>query len=169
MEERLVPFLAHWKRLYAKVSFTHACLLTLFPPATNPLLDYGPFLPGMGPDCAGPLVRFNQIQDLQDALEKSGPKIAAFIVEVVQGHSGCIPSRDGFIEAAFRLCKQHNVLFVVDEVQCGLGRAGFLRTYAPHNAKPDLVVLGKALTGGAYPLSVVLGTEEVMGQMLPGE
>jgi ornithine--oxo-acid transaminase len=90
-------------------------------------------------------------------------------MEPVLGYGGCIPVSDGYLQAARELCTKHNVLLVMDEIQASFGRAGYLMAHQKENIKPDLVVLGKALTGGAYAMSMVLGSREVMGDKLPGQ
>lgn len=95
--------------------------------------------------------------------------MAAIILECIQGFSGCILAQPGFLQAVRDLCREHNVLLIIDEIQTGFGRTGTLMAYQHDNIKPDMVVLGKSLTGGMYPMSMVLGSREIMTQIKPGE
>jgi len=98
-----------------------------------------------------------------------GPNIAAFMVEPIQGEAGVVVPDDGYMKAAQDLCHEHNVLFIADEVQTGLGRTGYELASYHDGAEPDMVVLGKALSGGVIPVSAVLAKDEVMLQLKPGE
>lgn len=126
-------------------------------------------MPGIGPNCASRPIRFNVIEDLEHVLKTDGHRIAAFLVECVQGYGGCIAARDGYIKAARELCKKYNVLFIADEIQCGFGRTGYMMAYQREGIQPDMVVIGKALTGGVYPMGCVMGMKDVMSQLLKGE
>ncbi|KAH7177105.1 putative ornithine aminotransferase [Dactylonectria macrodidyma] len=130
---------------------------------------FGPFLPNVGPDVAGFPVRFNEVDDLEKAFEASGKELAAVIIECVQGYGGCLPADPGYMHALRGLCRSHNVLLIVDEIQTGFGRTGALMAYQHYDIKPDLVVVGKALTGGLYPMSMILGSKAIMTQIRPGE
>ncbi|KAL2823569.1 pyridoxal phosphate-dependent transferase [Aspergillus cavernicola] len=129
----------------------------------------GPWMPNIGPHCAGNTIRFGHIEDLEEAFNKSGSRIAAFVIECVQGHAGCLAATDEYLVAVRQLCTKHNVLFIADEIQAGLGRTGHLFSYMSADVKPDLVVLGKSLSGGLYPISAVIGTKEAMGGIEPGQ
>ncbi len=105
-----------------------------------------------------------------DALEKAITKnTAAFIVEPIQGEGGVIVPPEGFLKKSFEICKKNNVLFIADEIQSGLGRSGKLFAYQYENIKPDAVIIGKALSGGCYPVSAVLSNKEVLGVFNPGD
>ncbi|OJZ83021.1 hypothetical protein ASPFODRAFT_89456, partial [Aspergillus luchuensis CBS 106.47] len=130
---------------------------------------FGPFVPLVGPEVAGFPVRFNSVDDMKNALEKDGKDIAAVIIECVQGYGGCLPAEPGYLQAVQELCRQHNVLFVADEIQTGFGRTGTLMAYQHEQVRPDLVILGKALTGGMYPMSMVVGNRSVMTQIPAGQ
>lgn len=106
---------------------------------------------------------------MKNALEKDGKDIAAVIIECVQGYGGCLPAEPGYLQAVQELCRQHNVLFVADEIQTGFGRTGMLMAYQHEQVRPDLVILGKALTGGMYPMSMVVGNRSVMTQIPAGQ
>ncbi|MHB8580107.1 MAG: ornithine--oxo-acid transaminase [Ignavibacteriaceae bacterium] len=104
------------------------------------------------------------------ALEKAiTPNTAAFIVEPIQGEGGVIVPPDGYLKKAFDICKKNNVLFIADEIQSGFGRSGKLFAYQYENIKPDVVIIGKALSGGFYPVSAVLSNNEVLGVFNPGD
>ncbi len=105
-----------------------------------------------------------------DALEKAITKnTAAFIVEPIQGEGGVIVPPEGFLKKAYELCKKNNVLFIADEIQSGLGRSGKLFAYEYEDIKPDAVIIGKALSGGCYPVSAVLSNKEILGVFNPGD
>ncbi|KAI1781521.1 putative ornithine aminotransferase [Hypoxylon cercidicola] len=129
----------------------------------------GPFMPNVGPYCTGEPIRFGVVEDLERAFQKCGPQIAGFMVEPVQGHAGCIPASDEYLVEIRRLCTKYNVLLIADEIQAGLGRAGSFLSFQTSGIKPDMVVLGKSLSGGMYPISGVLGTNEVMTSIKPGQ
>lgn len=133
------------------------------------LTGYGPFTPGIGTTVNGQVIRFSNIDDLQYAFEVAGDRIAGVIVECVQGYAGCLPTKPGYIKAAYDICKKNNSLFVCDEIQSGFGRTGYLMAYQNEGVHPDLVILGKALTGGMYSIGMVVGSKDVLGQMRPGE
>lgn len=126
-------------------------------------------MPNVGPSCTGDIIRFGVIEDLEKALQKCGPQIAAFLIEPVQGHAGCLPATDDYLRRVRDLCTRHNVLFIADDIQGGLGRSGTLLSYESSGIKPDMVILGKSLSGGFYPISAVLGTREVMDSVDPGQ
>lgn len=113
-------------------------------------------------------MRFGNIEDLERAFKKCGPEIAAFMTECVQGNAGCLPAEDAYLVRVRELCTEYNVLLIADEIRAGLGRAGYLMFYQKSGIKPDLVSLGKSLSGGMYPMSMVLGMKDVMGSVSPG-
>lgn len=121
----------------------------------------------------GPLVPhfYNVPYDDLPALEAAicHPNVAAFMVEPVQGEAGCVVSSPGYLAAVSALCKKHNVLFIADEVQSGLGRCGAMLASHAAGARPDIVCLGKALGGGVYPVSAVLADDAVMSVIKPGQ
>lgn len=140
---------------------TSACIsLSTDPQARD---DFEPFLPQIEK------VKFNDANDLERALRKYGPKVACFIVEPIQGEAGILIPDKGYLQKCQQLCKQHNVLFVVDEIQTGLGRTGKLLAIDHEGVRPDILILAKALTGGVYPMSVVLADNVVMDCIKPGE
>ncbi|KNC81844.1 ornithine aminotransferase, mitochondrial [Sphaeroforma arctica JP610] len=123
--------------------------------------NFGPFTPGFVQ------VNYNDI----DALEKeiADPNTAAFYIEPIQGEAGVVVPDADYHQRAFDLCKKHNVLFIADEIQTGLGRTGKMLCIEHSNVRPDVVVLGKALSGGMLPVSAVLTDNEVMDCIHPGE
>lgn len=142
------------------------------PDATN---DFGPFLPNVGPRIPGVegeagRIRFGDVDALERALDLHGKNVAAFLVEPIQGEAGIVVPADDYLERCQALCKKHNVLLICDEVQTGLARTGkFLCHQHNPNVKPDIVLLGKALSGGLYPVSAVLSSREILLTILPGE
>jgi len=124
---------------------------------------FGPYMPGFSN------VPFNDLGSLESEFEKDAENIAAFMVEPVQGEAGVVVPDDGYMAKAKKLCKKYNVLLVADEVQTGLGRTGHRLAVDHDDCKPDMVVLGKALSGGVLPVSAVLASDEVMLTLQPGE
>ena len=133
--------------------------------------QFGPFLPQVGPICPQTqrTLRYNNVQDLEDALNAHGKDVAAFLVEPIQGEAGIFVPDEGYLTKCFELCKKHNVLFIADEIQTGLARTGRMLAVDHENLKPDMVILGKALSGGVYPVSVVLSSRDIMMCIQPGE
>lgn len=109
------------------------------------------------------------VQDLKDALEAHGSRVAGFLVEPIQGEAGIIVPPEGYLGQCYELCKQHNVLFIADEIQSGLARTGKMLAVDYENVKPDILILGKALSGGMYPVSAVLSSRPIMMCIKPGE
>ncbi|HLP15759.1 MAG TPA: ornithine--oxo-acid transaminase [Bacteroidota bacterium] len=121
---------------------------------------FGPFTPGFR------IVNYGDIEDLKNAIT---PNTAAFLVEPIQGEAGIIVPPEGYLREAARLCKEHNVLLICDEIQSGLGRSGKLFAFEYEQIRPDMVIIGKALSGGFYPVSAVLSDKRVLGVFKPGE
>ena len=115
---------------------------------------FGPFMPGLD------LVPYNDLPALEAAL-KTNPNVAGFMLEPIQGEAGVVVPDDGYLSGVRRLCTEHNVLMVADEVQTGLCRTGKMLAVDHEGVRPDLLVLGKALSGGVYPVSAVLASDEV--------
>lgn len=151
---------------FEKLPSSHAECGKLITPHTA---GFGPFLPNIGPSVAGFPVRFNSLEDIKTAFNRNGTQIAAVIIECVQGYGGCLPAEPGYLRGVRDLCKQHQILLIADEIQTGFGRTGALMAYQHEDIKPDMVVLGKALTGGLYPMSLIVGKRSVMTQIKPGE
>ena len=123
--------------------------------------DYGPYLPGFE------IVKYNDLDALEKALED--PHVAGFMVEPIQGEAGVVVPDEGYLKKAAELCKSKNVLFIADEVQTGISRTGKLYCCQHENVKPDILILGKALSGGVFPVSAVLADDEIMLTIRPGE
>jgi len=125
--------------------------------------NFGPFTPGFMS------IPYNDISALENVLSKHHSTIAGFLVEPIQGEAGVIVPDDGYLKAAYNLCKKYNVLFIADEIQTGLGRTGKLLACDYDNVHPDILILGKALGGGVMPVSAVLANDEIMLCIKPGE
>ncbi len=122
---------------------------------------------GFGPFPAGfRLVPFGDVEALRSAIT---PNTCAFMVEPIQGEAGIIVPPEGYLREAAAICRENNVLLMVDEIQSGLGRTGKLFAYMHDNVTPDVVIVGKALSGGFYPVSAVLSSREVLGVFSPGD
>ena len=125
--------------------------------------NYGPFTPGFL------RIPYNDIEALAKVLEDEAEHIAAFLVEPIQGEAGVYVPDEGYLKNASELCKKYNVLFVADEVQTGIARTGKLIACHHENVQPDILILGKALSGGMYPVSAVLANNEIMKVIHPGQ
>lgn len=123
---------------------------------------FGPFMPGFG------IVPYDDLNALEEQL-KSDPNIVAFMVEPIQGEAGVVVPKDGYLKGVRSLCTKYNVLWIADEVQTGLGRTGKLLACDHEQVRPDIVCLGKALSGGVYPVSAVLADDPIMLTIKPGE
>jgi ornithine--oxo-acid transaminase len=123
--------------------------------------DYGPFTPGFV------RIPYNDLEALEKEL--SDPNVAGFMVEPIQGEAGVYVPEDGYLKAAYDLCKKHNVLFIGDEVQTGIARTGKLLACDHEGVRPDILILGKALSGGVIPVSAVLADDDIMLVIKPGE
>ena len=128
------------------------------PSSTN---GFGPFMPGYE------IIPYNDIDALKNALQDSN--VAAFMVEPIQGEAGVVVPDKNYLLEAYNLCKKNNVLFIADEVQTGIGRTGKMLCCDHHGFKPDILILGKALSGGVFPVSAILASNEVMLTIKPGE
>ncbi len=142
-----------WGRTLAAIS------ASTDPESTN---DYGPFLPGYV------IVPYNDLEALEQTFQ-TDPNIAGFMVEPIQGEAGVVVPDEGYLRGVRALCTQYNVLFIADEVQTGLGRTGKRLACDHEDVKPDILVLGKALSGGVYPVSCVLASDEIMLTIKPGQ
>ncbi|MGH9523792.1 MAG: ornithine--oxo-acid transaminase [Terriglobales bacterium] len=121
---------------------------------------FGPFTPGFK------VIPFGDADALRQSIT---PNTCAFLVEPIQGEAGIIIPPAGYLREAREICRARNVLFMCDEIQSGLGRTGKLFAYMHENARPDVLIIGKALSGGFYPVSAVLASREVMGVFHPGD
>ena len=121
---------------------------------------FGPFTPGFK------VIPFGDAAALEQAIT---PNTCAFMVEPIQGEAGILIPPDGYLSKVRELCTQHNVLLILDEIQCGLGRVGKLFAFQYENVTPDAIIIGKALSGGFMPVSAVLANKEVLGVFNPGD
>lgn len=155
------------KILFAQDNF-HGRTLTVISASNDPTsrTGFGPYMSGIDS------VPYNDLEALEEKLAND-PNIAGFIVEPIQGEAGVVVPDEDYLPGIARLCKKHNVLFVADEIQTGLGRTGqLLATYldgGDSKLRPDIVILGKALSGGFLPVSAVLADDEIMLTIKPGE
>lgn len=141
----------------------HGRTISVISMSTDPQArqDYGPFTPGFK------TIPYNDLSALTKALED--PYIAGFLVEPIQGEAGVYVPDEGYLKKAYDLCKAKNVLFIADEVQTGIARTGKLLACDWEHVRPDILILGKALSGGVYPISAVLADDPVMLVIMPGE
>ncbi len=121
---------------------------------------FGPLTPGFK------IVEYGNAEDLKNAITEN---TVAFIVEPIQGEGGVVVPPEGYLKEAYDICKENNVLFIADEIQTGLGRTGKLFAFEHEGIKPDAITIGKALSGGLYPVSAVLSRKEVLGVFNPGD
>ncbi len=151
------------KTVYAAGNFWGRTLAAISsstdPSSTN---DFGPLLPGYI------IIPYNDLNALEETF-KNNPNIAGFMVEPIQGEAGVLVPDEGYLRGVRALCTQYNVLFIADEVQTGIGRTGKLLACDHEGVKPDLLVLGKALSGGTMPVSAVLANDAIMLTIQPGE
>lgn len=151
------------KTVYAAGNFWGRTLAAISsstdPSSTN---DYGPFLPGYE------IIPYNDLGALENVL-KSDPNIAGFMVEPIQGEAGVVVPDEGYLKGVRDLCTKYNVLFIADEVQTGIGRTGKRLACDWEGVKPDILVLGKALSGGTMPVSAAFADDEIMLTIAPGE
>lgn len=141
----------------------HGRTITIISMSTDPdsTSDYGPFTPGFL------IIPYNDTDALENALQD--PDVAGFLVEPIQGEAGVMVPDEGYLKKSYELCKKHNVLFIADEIQTGLCRTGKLLACDHEGVRPDILVLGKALSGGVMPISAVLADDDIMLTIKPGE
>ena len=125
--------------------------------------DFGPFTPGFIK------IPYNDAQALETVLSQYADKVAGFLLEPIQGEAGVFVPDDGYLKTCYDICKKHNVLFIADEVQTGIARTGKLLACDHEGVRPDILILGKALSGGVLPISAVLADDEIMLTIKPGE
>ncbi|WDF47871.1 ornithine--oxo-acid transaminase [Chryseobacterium sp. KACC 21268] len=125
--------------------------------------NYGPFTPGFVK------IPYNDLNALEETLKNDSANIAAFLVEPIQGEAGVYVPDENYLKNASELCQKYNVLFIADEVQTGIARTGKLIACHHENVQPDILILGKALSGGMYPVSAVLANDEIMNVIKPGQ
>ncbi len=141
----------------------HGRTITIVSMSTDPdaRKDYGPFTPGFI------TIPYNDLEALGKALED--PDVAGFLVEPIQGEAGVFVPDEGYLSKAFNMCREKNVLFIADEVQTGIARTGKLLACDHEGVRPDILILGKALSGGVFPVSAVLADDDIMLTIKPGE
>jgi ornithine--oxo-acid transaminase len=141
----------------------HGRTITIISFSTDPEANtnYGPFTPGFI------TIPYNNTSALENALKD--PSVAAFLVEPIQGEAGVMVPDDGYLKKCYDLCKENNVLFIADEIQTGLARTGKMLACDYENIHPDVLILGKALSGGMMPISAVLANDEIMLTIKPGQ
>jgi len=141
----------------------HGRTITIISMSTDPDAygGFGPFTPGFVK------IPYNNIPALEKALQD--PNVAGFLVEPIQGEAGVFVPDEGYLKKAYDLCKKHNVLFIADEVQSGLARTGKMLACEHEGVRPDILILGKAISGGVMPISCVLADDEIMLTIKPGE
>ncbi len=151
------------KILFATGNF-HGRTLSVISASNDPSsrTGFGPYMSGIG------MVTYNDLNSLEAALE-ADPNIAGFIFEPIQGEAGVVVPDDAYLKGAQALCKKHNVLFVADEIQTGIARTGKMLAIDHLGIRPDILILGKALSGGVLPVSAVLADDEIMLTIKPGE
>jgi ornithine--oxo-acid transaminase len=141
----------------------HGRTITIVSMSTDPdsYSGFGPFTPGFIK------IPYNDLNALAEALKD--PNVAGFLVEPIQGEAGVFVPDEGYLAKAYAMCKEKNVLFIADEVQTGIARTGKLLACDHENVRPDVLILGKALSGGVYPVSAVLADDDIMLCIKPGE
>ncbi len=141
----------------------HGRTITVISASTDPIsrTGFGPFTPGFQ------IIPYNDVDALEKAL--SNPNVCGFWVEPIQGEAGVYVPEDGYLRQAADLCKKHNVILMLDEVQTGVGRTGKMLAAEYEEVHPDMLILGKAISGGTYPVSAVLTSDEIMLTIRPGE
>ena len=141
----------------------HGRTITIISMSTDPSSyeDFGPYTPGFIK------VQYNNVEALAEALQD--PDVVGLLLEPIQGEAGVVVPDDGYLRRCYDLCKQQNVLFIADEIQTGIGRTGKLLACDYENIHPDILILGKALSGGVTPVSAVLANDEIMLTIAPGE
>src|SRR6056297_1134367 len=141
----------------------HGRTVTIVSMSTDPdaRADYGPYTPGFV------TIPYNDTEALEKELQD--PNVAGFLVEPIQGEAGVNVPDEGYLKKAYELCKANNVLFMADEVQSGIARTGKLLACDHEGVRPDVLILGKAISGGVYPISAVLADDDIMLTIKPGE
>ena len=141
----------------------HGRTISIISMSTDPesKVGFGPYTPGFI------VIPYNNLDALKEALED--PNVAGFLVEPIQGEAGVVVPDEGYLTKAFNMCKEKNVLFIADEVQTGIARTGKILACDHEGVHPDILILGKALSGGSYPVSAVLCDDEIMLTIKPGQ
>ncbi|BFZ62843.1 ornithine aminotransferase [Saitoella coloradoensis] len=150
----------------------HGRTLGVISMSTDPdsTTNFGPYLPAVGPTCPAGCctINYDSIPDLEAAFAKHGPEIAAFLIEPIQGEAGIRVPHSTYLPAVRELCTRYNILLIADEIQTGIARTGRMLASDHASIRPDVVLLGKAVSGGVYPVSCVLADRSVMDCFEPG-
>lgn len=161
--------------ILSAVNNFHGRTLGVISMSTDPeaTANFGPYLSGVGPQIPGEpkgtLLRYGVIEDVEKAFNNAGDKIAAILLEPIQGEAGIVVPPEDYLTKVQALCKKHNVLLICDEIQTGVARTGKMLCYEHSaNVKPDVILLGKAISGGVMPVSAVLSSKKVMLCLEPG-
>src|SRR5574344_104746 len=143
----------------------HGRTITIITMSNDPesYANYGPMTPGFI------RIPYNDADALEKVLEKEGNEVAGFLIEPIQGEAGVYVPDEGYLKKCYDICKKHNVLFMADEVQCGIARTGKMLACDYENVRPDILILGKALGGGVVPVSAVLADAYIMLSIKPAE
>jgi ornithine--oxo-acid transaminase len=159
---RVKGILRHKSEIITCQGNFHGRTITAISFSSEPLYrdDFGPFTPGFIS------VPYGNIEAITRSINMN---TAAVLLEPIQGEAGVIVPPDGYLKKVYEICKSRNVLFIADEIQTGLGRTGKLFASQHENVRPDITIIGKALSGGFYPVSAVLADEELLGLFTPGE
>lgn len=161
--------------ILSAVNNFHGRTLGVISMSTDPdaTTNFGPYLNGVGPQIPGEpkgtLLRYGVIEDVEKAFANAGDKIAAILLEPIQGEAGIVVPPADYLPRVQELCRKHNVLMICDEIQTGIARTGKMLCYEhSEGVKPDIVLLGKAISGGVMPVSAVLSSKEIMLTLEPG-
>lgn len=160
--------------ILAAVNNFHGRTLGVISMSTDPeaTSQFGPYLKGVGPQIPGEkgtLLRYGVIEDVEKAFANAGDKIAAILLEPIQGEAGIVVPPEGYFTRVQELCKKYNVLLICDEIQTGIARTGKMLCYQHYkDVRPDIVLLGKAISGGVMPVSAVLSSKKIMLNLEPG-
>ncbi len=143
----------------------HGRTITIITMSNDPdsYANYGPLTPGFI------RIPYNDADALEKCLAEHGKKVAGFLLEPIQGEAGVYVPDDGYLKKCYDICKKYNVLFMADEVQCGIARTGKMLACDHEGVRPDILILGKALGGGVFPVSAALADDEIMLTIKPGE
>jgi len=141
----------------------HGRTISIISASTDPVArrDFGPYTPGFE------IIPYNNLSALEKAL--ANPNVCGFLIEPIQGEAGVNVPDEGYLKAAEKMCKERNVILIADEVQTGIARTGKMLASQHEDVHPDMLVLGKALSGGVFPVSLVLAREDIMITLKPGE
>ncbi|KFX88373.1 hypothetical protein V490_07701 [Pseudogymnoascus sp. VKM F-3557] len=158
--------------IFAAADNFHGRTLGAITLSTDPdsRINYGPYVPNIGAvnPSTGKQIRYNNVSDIEEVLAAHGKETCAILLEPIQGEAGVVVPDEDYLTRVHALCKQHNVLLIIDEIQTGIGRTGRMLCSEWSNIKPDMVTLGKALSGGMYPVACVLSSSEIMLTVEPG-